>query len=217
MSGLLILSPMISVYPRPVHAFTVLELLVALGVVAILTALAAGGLSAVRSSASQVKCANNMRQISLALNQYASDHEQQLPVRGNADWIKPEPDGIWTYLYGDEDIWAHYPKFSGTVYRCPSAEANNLPAGSYGMNSIVGGSYAERIVLNRIVHKSGTMILMEADNFMVQPPGEFNGPMNLKPRHGKNINVLFLDGHIESMAYDKITEDPESTFWSIHN
>lgn len=206
----------ISLKPRERTAFTLVELLVVIGIISILAVILMAGSQGFTTSQRQVKCSNNLRQIGLAIAQYASDHDQSIPIRNNADWIKPEPDGIWTYLYGDSDIWAHWPKFSGTVYRCPTLEAKNDPGTSYGMNSIIGGNFKEPIKLSKIVHRSQTMIVLESHGIIVQPPGGENGPMNLEPRHGKNINILYLDGHVEAMPFDSVPLDPESPFWSIN-
>lgn len=61
------------------RGFTVLELVVVIGVVAILTSLLMPALSKVRVAAERVQCASNMRQIGCALIDYGDDYRERIP------------------------------------------------------------------------------------------------------------------------------------------
>lgn len=70
--------------PDPVHApepraFTLVELLVVVGIIALLIAILLPALRAARQAAQTAVCANNLRQVGAALLLYANEHRQHLP------------------------------------------------------------------------------------------------------------------------------------------
>src|SRR5258706_15842446 len=61
------------------RAFTLVELMVVMAIIAILIALFAVVLARARPSASSVACCSNLRQIGVAFQVYANDHGGRLP------------------------------------------------------------------------------------------------------------------------------------------
>lgn len=61
------------------HAFTLVELLVVVALIAILASLGATAWSKVQVSGLRAKCASNMRQIGAAVHLYAADHDGRFP------------------------------------------------------------------------------------------------------------------------------------------
>jgi prepilin-type processing-associated H-X9-DG protein/prepilin-type N-terminal cleavage/methylation domain-containing protein len=128
-------------------AFTLLELLVAIAVMAILFALVVSGLSRARMSARRVACISNLKQWGYAAHVYASEHEDKLPREAAIDGINS-----WqiTALPTSEDVWynalattagiltmAQYAQtpssqqdfyLAGKIFHCPSARFSDVSA-----------------------------------------------------------------------------------------
>jgi prepilin-type N-terminal cleavage/methylation domain-containing protein/prepilin-type processing-associated H-X9-DG protein len=67
---------------RQRRAFTLVELLVVIAVIAILVALLLPALSYAKKSVARAQCSSNLHQLSIAITSYADDHGDQLPGPG---------------------------------------------------------------------------------------------------------------------------------------
>jgi prepilin-type N-terminal cleavage/methylation domain-containing protein len=132
---------MAPVIPLRRRAFTLVELLVVIGIIALLISILLPAMANARAQAQQIKCASNLRQIMMAFTAFASEHQQQLPGNwfdgSNPDaakraWLRnnnepfdtaPQNGTIFPYLSNNYEI-----------YRCPSlaVEASNIGGGSNG-------------------------------------------------------------------------------------
>src|SRR5205814_1997468 len=99
----------------PRRAFTLVELLVVIGIISVLIALLMPALAGAREAANRVKCLANLRSMAQAAHLHAQEHKGHMPVAGvqgpTALRVDATPDGLndvgrAKYMYYSRDnVW----------------------------------------------------------------------------------------------------------------
>jgi len=85
---------------------TLLELIVAIGVVALLLAIALPALRGVRLAARETECLSQIRQTGLLMTSYATDHQGVLPQVGEAQLTRSFSNaGFWMNYFDQQMFW----------------------------------------------------------------------------------------------------------------
>lgn len=123
----------------PARAFTLVELLVVIGIIALLLAILLPALSRVRESAHRAKCLANIAELGRAVLLYAHDNKDHLPDAGSGNapdaLMSPRAVGLppWsnfgpnTYVLPSiGQLLARYLNDDNRLWICPSAPSNSF-------------------------------------------------------------------------------------------
>jgi prepilin-type N-terminal cleavage/methylation domain-containing protein/prepilin-type processing-associated H-X9-DG protein len=202
------------------RAFTLLELLVVMAIIALLAALLLPTLSRAKQQAGAAVCANNLRQLGLAFVLYCETHNDTFPAPGSASIYGPQPeDWIWWQRGRDVNQSAIAPyisKFNPKLFCCPQDPGAGSPAQDYpysyslnswnledeinpGMSSIVTPDrklYAFKMA--QVKNPSGKIMLVDEDRGTIDDSRWVAESDNLiSERHNGRGVVGLADGHVQ--------------------
>ena len=135
-------------------AFTLVELLVVVGVIVVLVAMLLPSLNRARAQAMAVQCQSNMRQLGLAFFNYATDNRDHIPPVGTSYnyWLDGTRGATFFHILGKAGYLGARERFNGPIFgydqtrfgatRCPADNGSGATV-QYGFwnNELKGGSY----------------------------------------------------------------------------
>jgi prepilin-type processing-associated H-X9-DG protein len=205
---------------KKVKLFTLLELLIVIGVIAILSSLLLPALNKAKKQAFTMQCASNLKSIGTAMHCYQSDFDGYTPVwlDSQSTWM----DGNWVYRL------AQYMSGNVLCWVCPdSPEGRAIDVESIKQKALLSQKVVAIVLQQNIaingrcfgmtppkasILKRPSRLIYGGDgtgaNASWYTPCNTNDfryaidrvypdhPSSFYIRHYRNINLLFVDGHV---------------------
>jgi len=204
--------------------FTLIELLIVISIIAMLAGMLLPALKRAKDKAKQIECASNLKQFGTALHMYADSCNGWLPAMA-------------------QNLGAPYwfmellPYVSEEIYRCPSEPGTKYMDGNAGRDTVAYGGASKVIFytatnlcvrLTQPKKPSATVAIADSTGDNSQTPsirkyiiaaeakvatvGD-NWRYGVAPRHSRDANALFVDGHVDWKLLNKLCAGTE--LWDI--
>jgi len=158
------------------RGFTLIEILVSIGVIAVLAAIAIPSLNIARARADSAKCISHLRSLGVSLNLYLTDHQMTMPDieasrASKTDDVPVIDNTIDTYVDNK------------AVFTCPAGRVAAEKTGtSYYFNSALRGQKTANLSLFWLNDQSKIPVLVDKEGWHKYVDDK--------------VNHLFADGHV---------------------
>jgi prepilin-type N-terminal cleavage/methylation domain-containing protein/prepilin-type processing-associated H-X9-DG protein len=168
--------------------FTLVELLVAIAIIAVLAALLLPAINRAKASARGTACLSNLRQVGLALQLYVQENNNRLPVMYDAALSSNSMAAIGAVATIDVVLSNHLG--APRILQCVADDQRlfERTRSSYAWNSLLNGQDADRLEVFTIKFDPHQIpVIFDKESFH-----RGRGP-------GREVNYLYADGHIQNL------------------
>ncbi len=198
--------------------FTLIELLVVIAIIAILLAILLPALQSAKKTAKSIVCIGNLKQASTAGLSYGSDFDNLVHLEGQTPIF--ESDGVKRYYDWPRPLVSVGYLLNSSVYQmggCPTGKGKTPYAwnagygtsksGSALIDTVTNGNWYVMRNLTRLQKPDMCQYILDsACNWSSSTSGQYyevtwdsSFGFGLGLRHFQKANVVFLDGHAESL------------------
>lgn len=211
-------------HKKTVSRFTLIEMLSVIAIIAVLASLLVPVSVKARAKAGQISCVGNLKQLDISFMLYASDHRERLMPYITGGGVYDHPGTNWTRIT--------YPYYQSIeVLACPASMQDgpeptkigfHLYDGNYGWN--YDGTQGNRGRLHShiefpskgyLLFDSGDQCVIYGkncwDNLMEELDLDWDSRSEGCNRHLDNVNIAFVDGHVEARGLPEFLAAPCQT------
>lgn len=210
------------------NGFSLVELVVVIGIIVILAGIISVGVSKLQANGKRTKCMNNIRAFGTELVNYLDDNQGKFPVKTDIDnpraWFNILPERLKRTRMTDlsipqqEEFAVRIPNDNDFI--CPSMTYERAPNQAYYSSYAINADLVkmgEKARIQNIIDPTYYIFLCETptpDKPKVDLDTITSHNVNRSYRHGDSLVVCFADGHVDFITREAIESENSSYKWN---